>query len=76
MPPDVGLGVILYRASVGTESSEPIPAAELDDLVDGLKVATDDEKDIIRPILKRKIMDKSGELDRDTRERYMDALDE
>jgi hypothetical protein len=46
----------------------------LEDLVKGIRLATEKEKDIIRPIFRKKLINKSPELDRETRQQYKEIL--
>jgi hypothetical protein len=46
----------------------------LEDLVKGIRLATEQEKEIIRPIFRKKLINKSSELDRETRQQYKEIL--
>ncbi len=47
----------------------------LEDLANGIELATEAEKEVIRPIFKNKLYSAGGEIDRETRVRYRDILE-
>jgi hypothetical protein len=46
----------------------------LEDLAAGIRLASDREKELIKPIFVKKIRNKTGEIDGKTRDRYIDIL--
>jgi hypothetical protein len=64
----------IRRRSKEDHTTKTAKSMTLEDLAAGIRLASDKEKMLIKPIFKKKIQNKTGQIDGKTRDRYIDIF--